>query len=209
MYWKRWFYIATLVYPSGNVLWIRVFLGLEMNQQLSGSLSCRMYDGQLTRYWYIIFIPVESTRILVHSSSTSKNGASRNQSLTFWTSVFVVIRMFLRCRSVSGFAICVRTGDVEPNPGPSDSKSHNDHSSLAGYMANVAGSTNAWSFTRWDHYRTAGNCGHSRTLYVALAQFMLQKEYKSWFAAPPAARNVLGEATRLVGLLCSFVEIKR
>ena len=97
-------------------MWIRGFFGLEMNQQLSGSLSCRINYGQLTRYWYIIFIPVESTRILVHSSSTSKNGASRNQSLTFWTSVFVVIRMFLRCRSVSGFAISVRTGTSSPTP---------------------------------------------------------------------------------------------
>ena len=85
-----------------------------INNSVAASLAG--YFGQLTRYWYIIFIPVESTRILVHSSSTSKNGASRNQSLTFWTSVFVVIRMFLRCRSVSGFAICVRTGTSSPTP---------------------------------------------------------------------------------------------
>ena len=59
---------------------------------------------------------VENTRILAHSSSTSKTGASRNQSLTFWTSAFVVIRMFVRCRSVSGFAISVRTGTSSPTP---------------------------------------------------------------------------------------------
>ena len=41
-----------------------------------------------------------------------------------------------------------------------------------------------------------------------LAQFMLQKEYKSWFAAPPAARNVLGRSYTTGGFLCSFVEIK-
>lgn len=90
-------------------------------------------------------------------------------------------------------------GDVEPNPGPSDSNSHNDHSSLRGYMANVAGSTNAWSFARWittekpaiaaiqEHCMLPDKCAD-------LAQFMLQEGYKSWFAAPPAATNVLGRS---------------
>ena len=90
-------------------------------------------------------------------------------------------------------------GDIEPNPGPSDSNSHNNHSSLTGYMANVAGSANAWSFARWiaaekpaiaaiqEHCMLPDKCSD-------LAQFMLRKGYRSWFVAPPAARNVLGQS---------------